>query len=185
VDISYRLLDGAESAASADAFRELALEVYADQPYRWDEDRAAYFSRRFAVQRRQPGFVLAEAKHGEYLVGFACGLPLRPSTDWWRGLTTALPPDVTTEYPGRSFALTDLLVRAPWRRQYIGETLHDLILRRRREERATATVLPAAAPAQGALHRWGWQKVARSRDQAPGAALLDVLVREPPAALVS
>jgi len=37
---------------------------------------------RFRVQRRQPGFALAEARHGDYLVGYAAGMPLRPSTSW-------------------------------------------------------------------------------------------------------
>ena len=71
-------------------------------PYRQagDED----YPRRFAVQRRQPGFVLAEARNGGYLVGFAAGMPLRPSTSWWRELTTPLPDEVTAEHAGRTFA---------------------------------------------------------------------------------
>ena len=113
------------------------------------------FADRFRVQRRQPGFVLAEARHGGYLVGYASGMPLRPSTSWWRNLTTPLPADVTAEHPGRTFALVELLVRASWRRQGIGQTLHDLILANRPEERATLTVLPAATPAQNAFAELG------------------------------
>ena len=71
------------------------------------------FAGRLGVRRRQPGFALAEARHGDYLVGFATGMPLRPSTSWWKDLTAPLPAEVTTEYPGRTFALTELLVRAP------------------------------------------------------------------------
>jgi ribosomal protein S18 acetylase RimI-like enzyme len=93
-----------------------------------------------------------------------------------------VPGDVTTEHPGRTFALTDLGVRASWRRQGIGRALCDLIVEGRPEERATAAVLPAAAPAQQAFRQWGWQKVARSRDPrpgppAPGALVYDLLVR--------
>src|SRR5262249_35006223 len=76
---------------------------------------------------------------------------------------------------------TELLVRASWRRQGIGQTLHDLILSRRREERATLTVLPAAAAAQNAFQSWGWQKVARTRDSRPGSRVSDVLVTALPA----
>ncbi len=103
------------------------------------------------MQRRQPGFALAEARHGGYLVGYAAGMPLRPATSWWRHLTTPLAEEITTEHPGRTFALTDLLVRAAWRQQGIGRELHDLILAEPREERATLTVLPAATPAQRAF----------------------------------
>jgi GNAT superfamily N-acetyltransferase len=149
--------------------------MYADPPYGRDQD-AALFARRFRVQRRQPGFVLAEARHGGYLVGYGCGMPLRPSTSWWRELTAPLPDEVTAEHPGRTFALTDLLVRASWRRQGIGATLHDLILAGRAEERATLTVLPAATPAQNAFGKWGWRKVARTREAGPGSPVSDVLV---------
>jgi ribosomal protein S18 acetylase RimI-like enzyme len=67
-------------------------------------------------------------------------------------------------------------VRASWRRQGIARALHDLILANRPEERATLTVLPAAAPAQNAFRAWGWRKVARTRDPRPGSPVADVLV---------
>ena len=56
-----------------------------------------------------------------------------------------------------------------------------LILANRPEERATLTVLPAAAPAQTALAAWGWRKVARTRDSRPGFPVADVLVTALPA----
>jgi GNAT superfamily N-acetyltransferase len=141
------------------------------------DGEAAGFTERFRVQRRQPGYVLAEARHGGYLVGYAAGFPLRPSTSWWRHLTTPLPDEVTAEHPGRTFAVVDLLVRASWRRQGIGAALHGLILASRPEERATLTVAPSAAPAQHAFRAWGWRKVSRTRDPAPGSPVADVLVR--------
>ena len=65
-----------------DELQALHGEVYAAPPYGAGGD-AATFASRFRVQRRQPGFVLAEARHGGYLVGYAAGFPLRPSTSWW------------------------------------------------------------------------------------------------------
>jgi len=174
--ITFLLLDGSGAGAHTDELRALHAEVYADPPYRRDDD-PALFADRFRVQRRQPGFALAEARSGGYLVGYASGMPLRPSTSWWRDLTTPVPPDVTAEHPGRTFALTDLLVRASWRRQGIAQALHDLILAGRPEERATLTVLPAAAAAQGAFQKWGWRRVARTRESGPDSAVADVLVR--------
>lgn len=174
-DLTFGLLDGTQAAAHADELQALHAEVYADPPYGRNED-AALFADRFRVERRQPGFVLAEARHGGYLVGYASGMPLRPSTSWWRDLTAPLPQEFTTEHPGRTFALLELLVRASWRRQGIGQTLYDLILAGRPEERATVTVLPAATPARNAFANWGWRRVARRRDPRPGQPASDVLV---------
>jgi len=140
--------------------------------------------RQLRVRHRQPGFALAEARHGGYLVGYASGLPLRPSTSWWKDLTTPLPADVTAEYPGRTFAVAELLVRASWRRQGIGRALHDMILDGRPEERATLTVAPGEAAAQAAFRKWGWRRIARTRAlaagdrDAPGAPVLDVLITD-------
>jgi ribosomal protein S18 acetylase RimI-like enzyme len=168
-ETTFRLLDGTQAAAHAEDLQALHAEVYAGQA---DDG----FARRFRVLRRQPGFVLAEARHGGYLVGYAFGMPLRPSTSWWRQLTTPLPEEVTTEHPGRTFALVELAVRASWRRQGIAGALHDLILAGRPEERATLTVPPTATPAQSAFRKWGWRKVARTRDGGPGAPVSDVLI---------
>ena len=168
--ITFQLLDGGRAAAEEGEVQALHREVYG-QP-----GDGAQFSRRFRLWCRQPGFVLAEAHHGGYLVGYASGMPLRPSTSWWKGLTTPLPAEVTTEHPGRTFALTELLVRAPWRRQGIGESLHNLILDGRPEERATLTVSPGAVAAQRAFRKWGWRKVARTHGPDPGSPALDVLV---------
>lgn len=170
------LLIGAAQAAEHEAdLQVLHAEVYTDPPYRQRDD-AGLFGQRFRVRRRQPGFVLAEARHGGYLVGYAAGMPLRPSTDWWRELTTPLPDEITAEHPGRTFALTDLAVRASWRRQGIARALVDLVLAGRGEERATATVLPGAAAAQQAFLAWGWHKVARTRSARDGGQVCDVLL---------
>jgi GNAT superfamily N-acetyltransferase len=178
-EISFGLLSGKQAAAHADELRALQAEVYRDPPYQRDPD-AAGFTRRFAVQSRQPGFALAEARHGGYLIGYVSGMPLRPSTSWWRQLTTPLPEEVTAEHPGRTFALAGLVVRASWRRQGIGRALHDLILTGRPEERATVTILPAAVAAQRAFGAWGWHRVARTRT-GPGEPVCDLLLTPLPA----
>ena len=176
-ETTFGLLDEAQATADAEDLLALHAEVYGEQP---DDG----FARRFLVLRRQPGFVLAEARHGGYLVGYAFGAPLRPSTSWWRQLTTPLPEEVTTEHPGRTFALVELAVRPAWRRQGIAGALHDLILENRPEERATLTVPPTATAAQSAFRTWGWRKVARTRGDGPGSPVSDVLVTSLPAGAV-
>jgi ribosomal protein S18 acetylase RimI-like enzyme len=167
-ELTFRLLDGGQAAGLATELLALRGEVYGEEP------RAAD---RFRVQCRQPGFVLALASHGSYPIGYAAGMPLRQSTSWWRQLTSPLPEAVTAEHPGRTFALTDLLVRAAWRRQGVGQTLHDLVLKGRTEERATLVVAPSATAAQAAFQSWGWRKIARALDPDHGPAVFDVLLR--------
>jgi ribosomal protein S18 acetylase RimI-like enzyme len=179
--LDFRLLDGPEALGYEPDLAALHGEIYADPPYQ-EPINNGQFRARFGVQRRQPGFVLAAAWHGGYLVGYATGMPLRPSTSWWRDLTTTVPDDVTAEHPGRTFALTELAVRSAWRRQGTGRALYDLVLAGREEERLTLAVLPAATAAQQAFRQWGWHKVARSRDPrpgppAPGALVYDILIR--------
>jgi GNAT superfamily N-acetyltransferase len=180
-ELIFQLVDGRQAAEHAGEFEALHAEIYRDPPYGLSGPDAARFADRFRVQRRQPGFVLAEARSGDYLVGYAYGMPLRPSTSWWRNLTAPLPDDITTEHPGRTFALAELLVRAPWRRQGVGRDLHDLVLRNRPEERVTLVVAPAATAAQNACQQWGWRKVGRTREAWPGLPLADVLIRTLPA----
>lgn len=179
-DTEFALLDGSGAVAHAAEVLGLHTEVYSAPPFR-QEASAGEFTRRFRVQCRQPGFALAEARSGGYLIGYAAGMPLRPSTSWWRAVTTPLPDEAVTEYPGRTFSVTDLLVRASWRRQGIGGALYDLLLRGRGEERATVVVPPEAVAAQHAFQSWGWRKVARTRDPAANSAVADVLVTELPA----
>ena len=176
--ITVCLLTGPAAAEHAAEFQALHAQVYAEPPC--GDGDAGGFTDRFRVQRRQPGFVLAEARHGGYLVGYSSGMPLRPSSAWWRHLTTPLPEEVTAEPPGRTFALAGLLVRAAWRRQGIGRALHDLLLDGRPEERATLTVPPGAITAQRAFRSWGWRKVARTRDPRPGSPVYDVLLTSLP-----
>ena len=103
-------------------------------------------------------------------------MPLRASTSWWKDVTSPLPDDLTAERPGRTFALTTLIVRAAWRKQGIGAELHRQILAGRPEERATLALSPGATAAQRALRTWGWRKVARTRDTGGGETVRDVLL---------
>jgi hypothetical protein len=170
---------GAEAAATH--IHELAAlyrEVYAEPPYEWGDEHVALFKQRFDTQRRQHGFTLIEAREQDALVAIGLGVTLQPNTPWWQNLTTPVDDHLSQERPNRTFALVELLVRAPWRRRHIAETIHDLLFGPRTEERATLTVLPAAEAAQAAYRKWGWRKVAQKRNPLPAAPVFDVMVKD-------
>jgi len=118
-DISFELLNGDQAAQHLPELRTLYRDVYVEPPYEWGEEHATLFAERFDVQCRQPGFSLVEARHGGELVGYTFGVTLQPSTPRWLNLTAPLPDEITAERPGRTFAVVELLVRAPWRRLHI------------------------------------------------------------------
>lgn len=176
--IEYQVLNGDAAGQYLDELAALYTEVYAEPLYEWGPEHAELFRERFEVQRRQPGFTLVTARDGRRLIGMGLGVTLQPNTPWWQNLVTPLPVEVTREYPGRTWALVELLVRAPWRRHHVAETIHDQLIADRPEERATLTVLPAAAPAQAAYGKWGWRKVAQKRNPLPGSPIFDVMLKE-------
>lgn len=176
--IDFRVVSPDEAARHVDELTALFREVYAEPPYEWGTEHAELFSERFAVQRRDAGFSLVEAWCGDELVAFGFGVTLAPTTPWWQHLATPLPDKVTREYVGRTFAFVELLVRRPWRRKHIAETVHRQLMQDRHEERATLTVLPAADAAQAAYTKWGWRKVAQKRNPLPGSPVFDVMVKE-------
>ncbi|MFC6081768.1 GNAT family N-acetyltransferase [Sphaerisporangium aureirubrum] len=175
--IEYRRLDARVAAERLDELTEVYLEVYGEPPYGWGEEHAGLFRDRFDVQRRQEGFDLVTAREGGRLVGFGFGVTLRPASPWWQNLLSPLSEEMTAERPGRTWALVELVVRAPWRRRHVAETIHDMLLGGRTEERATLTVLPQAAPALAAYRKWGWQQIGEKRNPLPGSPVFGVMVR--------
>jgi hypothetical protein len=179
-DITLEMHNGERAISHLDELRALYQEVYAEPPYEWGDEHASLFVERFQTQCCQDGFALVEARDQHDLAGIAFGLTVKPvsgSSGWWSNLTSSLPAEVTAEWPGRTFAIVEMLVRAPWRRQHIAQAMHDLLLKDRPEERAMLTALPAAEPAQAAYRKWGWRKVAQKRNPLPGSPLFDVLVK--------
>ncbi|MEU7739581.1 GNAT family N-acetyltransferase [Nonomuraea sp. NPDC049158] len=175
--INYQSLSSEPAAQQLDELTELYSEVYAGPPYAWGPEHAQLFRERFEVQRQQEGYRLITAREHSHLVAFGFGVTLQPTTLWWRNLVAPLPEKITAEHPGRTWALVELLVRAPWRRQHVAETIHDMLLTSRPEERATLTVLPAATPAVAAYRKWGWYKVGEKRNPLPGAPVFAVMIR--------
>jgi ribosomal protein S18 acetylase RimI-like enzyme len=173
-------LDAAAARSMVDDLVAVYLEVYADadDPF-FGEDR---YRRQLAGHLSAPGWQAAVGSVDGEVAGYAYGFVLGPGTRWWDGFTTAPPADFTTETGHRTFAISEIMVRAPWQRHGIARRLHDALLGGRTEERATLLVEPENVPAQHAYASWGWHKVAQLRPGWEGAPLFDVLVLRLPAA---
>lgn len=168
----------AHDAAGARALRDELIaayaEVYADtlsDPF-YSVDR---FADRFAAHSSRPGYALVTAHLDEELIGYAYGVPLSADTAWWQGLLTPVPAELTRETGRRTFALNEIMVREPWRRRGIARRLHDALLERRPEPRATLLVDPVNTPAKTAYTSWGWRRIGGLRPF-PDAPVYDAML---------
>jgi GNAT superfamily N-acetyltransferase len=74
------------------------------------------------------------------------------------------------------------MVRQDWTGQGVAHALHDALLQRHRETRATLLVRPENTAAYRAYTRWGWRSVGQLRPNWPDAPLMDVLIMPLPLA---
>jgi GNAT superfamily N-acetyltransferase len=117
-----------------DELLSVYAEVYAaelDDPF---FSVARYWERLNAYGSRD-GFGLVLGHIDAVLIGYALGYTLPNGSGWWNGLRSNVPADQLTETGTRTFALNEIMVRAPWRRQGHARALHDALLDGRREER--------------------------------------------------
>jgi GNAT superfamily N-acetyltransferase len=172
--LTLERLDMDQAKARLDQLVAVYVDVYADAGDDFfGEDR---YRRQLAGHMTAPGWELVAASIGDELVGYIYGFALPADTRWWRGLLTDASEDFATENGHRTVAVSELLVREPWRRQGVARAVHDDFLAHRSESRATLLVEPDNTAAQTAYAHWGWQKVAQLRPSWKGAPLYDVLV---------
>jgi GNAT superfamily N-acetyltransferase len=174
VDLALVHYDRESAAAVVDELVDVYAEVYADRlgdPFYATER----FVERLATYRARPGYALVTGRFGGDLLGYAFGVALPADSLWWRGLRCPVPEETTRETGDRTFAVNELMVRVPWRRRGVARQLHDALLGRRPEERATLLVDPANTPARTAYLSWGWSVVGPLQPF-PDAPVYDAMV---------
>lgn len=149
--------------------QSLYAAVYAEPPYGEGPDEVADFMKSWPRRRAQPGLRLVLAWHNDEAIGFAFGHDLDAKTRWWDGLQAPAPNDLTSEHPGRTFAIIELGVLQPYRRHGVGHELHTHLIAGLPNERITLLVRPEAVAAQSAYQAWGYQRVGKLQpfDNAP------------------
>ncbi|MER8268067.1 GNAT family N-acetyltransferase [Streptomyces griseus] len=148
------------TATHAPALRPLLLdvhtEVYADAARTDPFASPDRFAEGLDHWTARPGWTCTIGYDGDQPVGYAYGAPLPPRSRWWSGLLTDVPGDVTTETGTRTYALSELMVREPWRKTGTARQLHNTLLDARNEERA-ALLVDQNHPKVHALYQsWGW-----------------------------
>jgi len=174
--LTFQRCDAAEARDARAIVETIYRDSYTEAPQADPFNSPDVWMRRFDAYTSGRGFDLVIAFDSEEPVGQAWGWPLTADTRWWEGLTSEPEPGFTAEDGKRTFALSEIMVRQPWTGRGIAHELHNELLARRDEKRATLLVEPGNTVAYRAYAAWGWRAVAQLRPGWPDAPLFDVLV---------
>lgn len=160
--------------------RPLLLDIYAEVYAKAAENDPFASVDRFAQGldgwSSRPGWTCTVGYDGETAVGYAYGAPLPSDAKWWRGLLTEVPADVVEETGTRTYALSELMVRTPWRKTGAARRLHDALLAERTEERATLLVDQEHPKVRALYESWGWHTLGDLRPRLPDAPLFHAML---------
>ncbi|MDQ2883105.1 MAG: GNAT family N-acetyltransferase [Actinomycetota bacterium] len=175
--VQFRRFDRAGARERRDIVALIHRDAYAaDNASRDAFASDSAFMQRFDAYTSRSEFDLVIAYRGDEPIGQTWGWALGPTTAWWDDLAGEPEPGFTVEDGHRTFALSELMVRQCWTGQGVAHALHDELLQRRRETRATLLVRPENTTAYRAYTRWGWRPVGHLRPAWPDAPLMDVLI---------
>ena len=157
--------------------RDLYAEIYAEPPYNEGPAEVEDFASGWPRTIDQHNFRLVIARRESEPIGFAFGVQLRARTKWWEGALTPLPDSITTEVPGRTFAIIEIAVRLPYRQRGVGRQLHAHLTAGLSEERITLLVRPEAPAPQHAYRSWGYQAVGQIQPF-PDGPIYDAMIKQ-------
>lgn len=180
--LEFRRFDALQAREIRDLVEEIYRDAYTEAIASGDPfDSPERFMERFdAYTSSGRGFDMVVAFQNGRPIGQTWGWPLGPDTAWWRGLVEAPAPDFAVEDGARTFALSEIMVCDQWKGQGVAHALHDSLLSRRTEQRATLLVEADNPMAYRAYLSWGWERVGQLRPNWPDAPLFEVLVLELP-----
>ncbi|ANS65502.1 hypothetical protein SLINC_3278 [Streptomyces lincolnensis] len=145
----------------AHTIRELLLDIH-DEVYAKSDDPLATrdaFAKFVDHWSANKAFACVLAHDRGQAVGYAYGAPLSPSTTWWSKVTPPLPEPFATETGHRTFALSELMVRTPWRGTGAARHIHDTLLASRSEQRVTLLVHKEHVKVRALYESWGYEVV--------------------------
>ncbi|WP_327253615.1 GNAT family N-acetyltransferase [Streptomyces sp. NBC_01244] len=105
-------------------------------------------------------------------VGYAFGATQREGAEWWQGHQATPQPASGT----RTYALSELMVRSPWRRTGTAHQIHETLLAVRPESLAVLLVDSAHPKVQSLYESWSYTQVG-TQQPFPDSPLFAVMVR--------
>ncbi|MFJ3214092.1 hypothetical protein [Streptomyces flaveolus] len=87
-----------------------------------------------------------------------------------------MPADVVEETGTRTYALSELTVRLPWRKTGAARRLHDALLDARPEQRATLLVDQDHPKIHALYESWGWRTLGDLRPRISDAPLFHAML---------
>lgn len=173
--VQFHIYDAEQAQAIVEDLVAVYLEIHATPPTPFqNEDR---YRRQLAGHMANPGWKLVTAHEVDELIGYAYGFPLPAHTRWWQGLQSPAPEGFTDEDGRRTFAISEIMVRTPWRRRGIARDLHRELSAGQTAERTTLLVEPSNFAAQRAYTKWGYKKVAQIRPGWTNAPIYDAMTK--------
>jgi GNAT superfamily N-acetyltransferase len=152
----------------------LYTEVYADrinEPF-LTVDR---FQDRLTSHTSQPNWEAVVGYVDDQPVGYAYGASRAATTVFWQHVAPAPDAGFARETGNRTFALFELMVRAPWRKTGVSRALHHELIHGRHEERVCLFVEHDHPKVRALYEKWGYAHVGVSRP-GPEAPLYDVMI---------
>lgn len=178
IDIRHYTTDQAAEVRSTllEVYAEVYANALADDPFA-SIDR---FASGLDGWSSRPGWSCAVGYDGDQAVGYAYGATLPENARWWGGLLTEVDEDLVRETGARTYALSELMVRVPWRKTGTSRQLHDALLAERPETRATLLVRQTHPKVQALYESWGWHTLGDLRPRIPDAPLFHAMLLDLP-----
>ncbi|KWT63863.1 hypothetical protein ADL21_00435 [Streptomyces albus subsp. albus] len=174
--IAIRHYDHRHAAELRPLLLEVYAEVYADAAATDPFAGVDRFARGLDGWSARPGWTCVVGYDGDQAVGYAYGAPLAEGAPWWGGLLSDVDPAVIKETGSRTYALSELMVRTPWRKTGAAKQLHDALLADRTEERATLLVDQDHPKVHALYESWGWKTLGDLRPRIPDAPLFHAML---------
>lgn len=176
-DVRFQRYSAEEARQIRDTVQDIYERSYVDAIASGDPfDSVNAFMRRFDSYASNPSIDLVIAYQDDRAIGQTWGWPLTAQTGWWSGLLSEPDPDFTREDGHRTFALSEIMVIPECTGQGVAHALHDNLLTKRPEERATLLVEQDNSNAYRAYLHWGWRQVAQLCPEWEHAPTFDVLM---------
>lgn len=174
--------------SDVERYRQLFLDIHVEVRTQFGLMENSFnaverFDERLTRYASRDGWEAVIGFQGDEPVGYIFGVPLAAGSLWWSSMRQPRPDDFTRETGTRTFAVNEILVRKAYRGTAGAGTsrlLHETLLAKRNEERATLLVDPTRSDGRlkAVYASWGYRDIGEQQpfDDSPVFA---TMMRDP------